>query len=159
MLCLLPGWVPCGKKIAWYKTLLPNQHVLTFLHPKLSVQSIPVEELVWVRLWCAFLQALTNCAKMLDSKWFCLVKPACFDFFSSNFNFQGHILSTGGGLALTSPSHQIESSLLSSLVSFPGQNLSSFSFLLRWCPLSFYLTFFFPLQNAKHPWVGLQKSK
>jgi hypothetical protein len=36
------------KKNAWYKTVLPNQHVLTFLHPKLSVESMPVEELVSV---------------------------------------------------------------------------------------------------------------
>jgi len=37
---------PVEKKLPGTKTLLPNQHVLTFLHPKLSVQSIPVEELV-----------------------------------------------------------------------------------------------------------------
>ncbi len=39
---------------------------------------------------------LSKLWKKFGPKVFCWAKLACFDFSSSNFNFQGHILSTGG---------------------------------------------------------------
>jgi hypothetical protein len=46
--------------------------------------------------FAAPLPASANSAKMLGQKTILLSKLTCFDFSSSNFNLQGHILSTGG---------------------------------------------------------------
>ncbi len=45
-----------------------------------------------VRLCCAFYTGLSELCKNVGWKWFHCSKPACFDFSSSNFNFQSHIL-------------------------------------------------------------------
>jgi hypothetical protein len=40
--------------------------------------------------------SLSKLCKNAGPKPFCCAKPACFDFTSSNFNLQGHILNTSG---------------------------------------------------------------
>jgi len=53
--------------------------------------------LLWQVLGFAVLFAsLSKLCKSAGSKSLCWAKLACFDFFSSNFNLPGHILSTGG---------------------------------------------------------------
>jgi hypothetical protein len=47
------------------------------------------------------LQASTSFAKMLGQNHFAEPNRACFDFSSSNFLLQGHILSTGGAALKT----------------------------------------------------------
>jgi hypothetical protein len=45
--------------------------------------------------------------KNAGSKLFCRAKPACLDFSSSNFNLQGHILSTSGVALRTCQSFEL----------------------------------------------------
>lgn len=51
--------------------------------------------MVGVKLCCAFYQPLQLC-KDVEPKPFSWTKLECFDFTSSNFNLQGHILCTSG---------------------------------------------------------------
>jgi hypothetical protein len=66
-------------------------------------------QIIFITLWqvLGFTMPFTSLklCKNAGLKPFCRAKPACFDFSLSNFNLQGHILSTRG-VALTSAPRQ-----------------------------------------------------
>jgi hypothetical protein len=85
-----PMKLKLGLQIGWRLPILPYRNP----HGPINV---PSQSTASVKLCCAFYLPQQKLYKNVGPKPFCWSKPAeCFNFTSSNFNLQSHILSTCG---------------------------------------------------------------